>query len=449
MEKEKKFGLFTTIAMIVGIVVGSGIFFKTDDILIATQGSVILGVLLWVVGAFGIIFGGLCVSEYAKRTSEAGGLITYMELAWGKTMGYLSGWFQVVFYYPAIIGVLAWITSVYIGLIFGISNPLDWRLWVTTLVILIVIYALNIINTKSAGKFQNITLIIKIVALLSLSIVGIIFGEPQNLASTAISGSRIGGGLFVGLIACAFSYDGWFVAPAVAHEIKNPKKNLVKALIVAPIIILAIYLAYFIGINAMLGPEKIMQLGDGSVGYIAEQLFGSVGTKVIYTAVIISILGSINGLVLGYIRLPYSLAIRDSFPRSDVFKTMNTSLDIPVKSAILSFVLILIWLGLHRLSVFNVQWGPIHFSGLQIDSLPIVLTYVFYGLLYVRTVVDEVRYHKLGVLKGYVFPLLALLGASFVLYGGMSQPQSIIYFIISFVGIACGYLVMGKPKTTT
>ena len=68
MKETKKFGLFTTIAMIVGIVVGSGIFFKTDDILFATQGSVLLGVVLWVVGAFGIIFGGLCVAEYAKRT---------------------------------------------------------------------------------------------------------------------------------------------------------------------------------------------------------------------------------------------------------------------------------------------------------------------------------------------------------------------------------------------
>ncbi len=156
MENQKqKFGLFTTISMIVGVVIGSGIFFKTDDILLASNGNIILGALLLVLGAVGIVFGGLCVSQYAKENSEAGGLITYAEMAWGKTLGYLSGWFQTIFYYPAIIAVLAWIAAIYTGHLFGISNPHDIRLWVITLLIIIISFTLNILNTKAAGKFQN------------------------------------------------------------------------------------------------------------------------------------------------------------------------------------------------------------------------------------------------------------------------------------------------------
>ena len=71
-NQEEKFGLFTTVSMISGIVIGSGIFFKVDDVLFATGGSVALGVLLWVVSAFGIIFGGLTVSLYARKETKAG-----------------------------------------------------------------------------------------------------------------------------------------------------------------------------------------------------------------------------------------------------------------------------------------------------------------------------------------------------------------------------------------
>ena len=91
---QRKFGLITTIAMIVGIVIGSGIFFKTDNILAAVNGSVFLGVLAWALGGFGIIFGGLSIAVLARRDEHVGGLITYCEMTWGKQLGYLAGWFQ-------------------------------------------------------------------------------------------------------------------------------------------------------------------------------------------------------------------------------------------------------------------------------------------------------------------------------------------------------------------
>ena len=97
--QKRKFGLLTTTAMIVGIVIGSGIFFKTDNILAAVNGSVFLGVLAWALGGFGIVFGGLTIAVLAKRDENVGGLITYSELAWGKTWGYLAGWFQIFFYF--------------------------------------------------------------------------------------------------------------------------------------------------------------------------------------------------------------------------------------------------------------------------------------------------------------------------------------------------------------
>lgn len=443
-KNTEKFGLFTTIAMIVGIVVGSGIFFKADDILISANGSPFIGALILTVGAVGIVFGGLCVSTYARKNSAAGGLITYIEMAFGDTAGYLAGWFQTIFYYPAIIAILSWIGAVYFGMMFGIKDTKDIRIWIASGVIILGCYGLNILNTYLAGKFQNITVSIKMVILFLIAVLGFVFGKPSNIISNVPLQDSITSSLFVGLIASAFSYDGWFVAPSIAHEIKNPKKNLTKALIISPLIILGIYLLYFLGITYYLGADNVMQLGDASIGTMANQLFGHFGETFIYVAIIISILGTVNGLILGYIRLPYSLAIRGRFPKSTTFNTLNDRFDIPVPSAILSFILVISWLCLHALSVYNISFMSFSFGALQVDNLPIVLTYFFYVLLYIRLIINFIKSKEEGIAFGLIYPLLAIIGAGLVIYGGITQPGVLLYFLISFIGIFVGYLLMKK-----
>lgn len=96
MEK-REYGLFTAIAMIVGIVIGSGIFFKSDNILIYTGGSIIKGVLVFSIAAVGIIFGSLSISILASKTTKAGGLITYADEYSGRKTACAFGWFQVLY----------------------------------------------------------------------------------------------------------------------------------------------------------------------------------------------------------------------------------------------------------------------------------------------------------------------------------------------------------------
>lgn len=440
METDKRrFGLFTSISMIAGIVIGSGIFFKTDDILIATSGNVVQGIFLWLLGAIGIIFGGLSVSEYARQSESAGGLITYCEMAWGKLWGFLAGWFQIIFYFPAIIAVLSYISAVYLGLLFGINDPLDPRIWIMGLLVMVAFFFINIVQTMFASKIQNIGMVVKIGALVLLSVIGMTMGDFSNITNHTVVPQEPN--LFAGLIACAFAFDGWFVAPSISHEIKNPKRNLPLALIIAPILILVVYLAYFIGINVMLGPELVMSLGDGSVGYIVNQLFGSIGTKIIYLMVVISVMAAVNGLVLGYLRMPYALAIRDEFPKSEWFKKLHPKFDISITSALLGFVVSLVWFVLHGFSQYGVKILGLNFSGLQVDNIPVVLTYFFFVSLYIYLIPLHIK--KKEWLK-LIAPILGTLGAILVIYGGMSQANAFIYFVISFIGIGIGALL--KPK---
>lgn len=450
MQQKRKFGFFTTIAMIAGVVIGSGIFFKTDDILSAVGGNLVLSSLGWILGAIGIIFGGLTVAQYAKKEDTVGGIITYSEMAWGKTMGYLAGWFQVMFYYPALVAIVAWVAASYILVLFGAPGPFssgEFTLfsWLLTVLLMVVFFVFNSFATIYAGKFQSFSLIVKVSALLILAFLGLVFGNPVTALTNATAGSSMGG-LFIALISVAFAYDGWLVAPSIAHEIKDPKRNLPLALAIAPIIIMLIYLGYTIGISSLLGVDQVIGLGNAAVGEVATLFFGSIGPKIVFTAVVISILGTFNGLILGYIRLPYALAVREDIFMSEKLRVIDKKFDIPLTSALLSFVISFIWLIFHYMSTSGVvTHGIMLFKGLEIDGLPIVLTYVFYVTLYIGVMVRKKK-DNLSFINGIVFPTLATVGALLVIYGGLTAPKFNVYLAISLVGILAGLLV--RPKHT-
>ena len=107
-EISKKYGFITATAMIVGICIGSGIFFKSDNILIATGGSILWGIVLFVVSAISIVFGCLTFGELASQTDQVGGLLSYSEEFLGSKAGCGYGWFQILVYYPSITAVVSW-----------------------------------------------------------------------------------------------------------------------------------------------------------------------------------------------------------------------------------------------------------------------------------------------------------------------------------------------------
>ena len=152
-EKKRKFGLLMSIAMIVGVVIGSGIFFKADDILVQTHGNVKMGCLVLFLGAVGIIFGGITISEWAKLTDDAGGLIAYAEKAFGKVFAFLLGWFQTTVYFPALVAIVSFVASNYTVALFPKLAFGHFGVWVISLVYLIVIYLMNVYSNHISELF--------------------------------------------------------------------------------------------------------------------------------------------------------------------------------------------------------------------------------------------------------------------------------------------------------
>ena len=448
-NQKRKFGLIPTVAMIVGIVIGSGIFFKTPEVLMATDGNIVMGAFAFIIAAISIIFGGLTIAQYSAQDDKIGGIITYCEVSWGKNIGFLAGWFQTILYYPALLGVISWVGASYTMGLFGAdslltSGNLNPNVWLLAFAYLIFFFVFNTFQTISAGKFQSFSMFAKLLALVVLGVAGLMFGNPSSITSSYNAYPTTIAGFQTALIAVAFAFDGWMIAPSIAHEIKNPQKNLTKALIIAPICIAIIYLLYYFGISAFVGSEAIIN-GADPLAILANSLFGDIGMRIVYLFVVISVLGTLNGITLGYIRLPYALAIRNQLPFSKQLSKINKKYDIPVNSSIFTFILSIIYLILHWCSLEGVMlYNLTIFAGLEVDSLPIVTNYLFLTIMYFGVIFKPSKVKTTSFVTRYVYPTLAIIGAFIIMYAGASKPQFNIYLLISIGVILIGVLI--KPK---
>lgn len=428
--KKTEYGLFTTIAMIVGVVIGSGIFFKSDNILVATNGSIGLGVLVFCVAAIAIIFGSLTMSELAARNSEAGGIIAYAEQSYNKSIACAYGWFQTFLYYPTLIAVVGYVAGIYICLLFGINSTLELSI-IIGLIVIVLVYIMNVISAKLGGIFQNASTIIKLIPLILIAITGLIFGDPSAISIKETTEAMKSTNWIMAIAPIAFAFDGWIISTSIGHEVKDSKKNLPRALIISPIIILLVYLLYFVGISIYVGPENIMALGDAHVDVAANSIFGSFGSKIILIFVVISIIGTVNGLTLGLIRQPYSLAIRNMFPYSKKVSIIDKKSGIPVYSALIALIIVLFWTLVHYVTS---KFGLLPNS--DISEISITISYVLYALLYIKVLKLGLNKEIKGIFRGIINPCLALLGSAIILLGSIGNSLFWVY-----AGI-CGLLIL-------
>lgn len=427
--KKNQYGLFTAIAMIVGVVIGSGIFFKSDNILVATGGSISLGVLVFSIAALGIIFGSLSISELASRNSKAGGIITYAEYSYNKSIACAFGWFHTFLYYPTLIAVVSWVTGIYTCILFGIDGTLELQI-IIGLAVMLILFVTNVLSAKLGGYFQNASTIIKLIPLILIAFAGIFFGNPSSISMNDITAMQSTGWI-AAIAPIAFSFDGWIVATSIGHEIKDPKKNLPKALIIAPLFILVVYILYFVGISVYIGPEQVMALGDAHVDLAANQIFGPWGAKLVITFVIVSIMGTVNGLIMGHTRLPYSLAIREMFPKSNKVSKVNEKLGVSVVSSLVATLLCVFWMVIHYLTM-KYDFLP----NSDISEISITINYVLYILLYVKVFRMGSSGEITGIWRSRLNPILAIIGSIIILLGSIANPLFWTYAVI------CALLLM-------
>ncbi len=439
-DLQKRYGFWTAIAMVMGIVIGSGVFFKAEKVLESTYGNMSLGVLSWIIGG-GIMV--VCVYAFAilaSKYSKVNGIVDYAEASLGKSYGYIVGWFMTIIYYPALTAIVAWISARYSAALFGIGDPgKNIVVYIIAVIYMIAIYALNFTAPILAGKFQVSTTFIKLIPLVLMAVVGVISGVLNGqiidnfgyVTSSIVSSNP----LLTAVVATAFAYEGWIIATTINAELKNPKKNLPRALLIGSMAVVVIYILYFIGISGSMPISEFLEGGEESVTRAFFRILGNLGGSTLFAFIIIACIGTLNGLTLACIRGFYSISVRNMGPSPKFFSQVDKNTKIPVNSGIVTFIISLIWLVLWYGNYSN-WWGMF----LDFSELPVITTYALYIPIFICMMKSM---KDLNFFKRFIVPLLAIIGsifmifATFVSHGSFSVFVYIIVFtIIMFIGIA-------------
>ncbi len=330
-EMKKTLGLSTALATVVGSVIGSGVFFKPQSIYTTTAGAPGLGMMAWIIGGLASIAAALTFAEIAILIPKTGGMVAYLEEAFGKKIGYLTGWMQTVLFYPAMIAALSVICAQQFELFTG--NPAITP--AVTIAIVIIIIILNALGSGVGGAVQVISTICKLIPLILLMIFGFIKGSGENPIFSPMVGEGVSAGNALSslLLAVLFAFEGWTNVGAIAGEMKNPAKDLPLAIVGGVSAIMAVYFVINLAYLWVL-PASTLAATPTPAADVATAIFGEVGGKIIAVGIMISVFGACNGFVLSGSRVAYSLAAEGTLPASQVFSKLNAAKS-PMNSIIL------------------------------------------------------------------------------------------------------------------
>lgn len=444
---QRKYGLFTAICMVVGIVIGSGVFFKAQAILEKTGGNMPLGVLAWIIGGVIMLVCLLTFSFMGQKYERVNGLVDYAEATVGPRYGYFMGWFSATIYFPGMTSVLAWVSARY-TLVFITSAFPNFPMTIPaaeggciigpecmalTLFYLCLCYGMNALSPKLAGKFQTSTTVIKLIPLALMAvgglIVGLVSGQLQtNFVTVAPNIEVSGNPLFASVCATAFAYEGWIIATSINAEIKDSKKNLPKALIIGGITIIAVYLFYYIGVAGGASNADLISKG-ATVAF--TNIFGGFLGNILNLFIAISCLGTTNGLMLGCTRCMYSLADRGEGPAPEIFGQVDKKTNMPNNSAIFALMVTAAWFLYFYLTNLAGTWtGPFVFDS---SELPIITIY----LMYIPILIQWMRKEKdQNVLRRFIMPILALCGSVFMIVAcAIGHQMACVWYLIVFAVI--------------
>jgi APA family basic amino acid/polyamine antiporter len=433
---QRKYGIWTATAMVIGIVIGSGVFFKADDVLAASGGKLSTALLAWLIGGSIMIITAYVFAQIATRIEKVNGVVDYFEEAYGWRAGYLVAWFMTLVYYPTLVAVLAWVSANYsIGLL-GLENGV----WLLSTLYLILFFLLNCYSPVLAGKWQVSATIIKLIPLALVAVVGLFSGlmNGQTLKSFAGTAQNVssGGGLAVATLATAFAYEGWIIATCINAELKDAKRTLPRALFFGATAVVVIYILYYLGISGVLSNDEVISAGDNAPVLVLSLIFGRMGGTLLTVFVIISCLGTLNGLIMGSCRGMFSIASRGFGPKADFFGKINPGTNSTINSALLGFALSVFWLMVWY-GNFAGWWGRF----MDISELPIAFLYVIYISLYIWVMR---RFTDLGMFGRFIAPALAGAGSLFIIWGAIQKDMFLHFLLLTALILVAGLPFMRK-----
>jgi amino acid transporter len=298
---RKELSLFDSTCIIVGIIIGAGIYQMAPDIA-KGAGSWWGVLLLWIVGGLLSLCGAICYAELATAYPKEGGDYIYLSRAYGKWAGFLFGWAQLTVVRPGDIAVMAFAFATYGRAIWDplVGHPAySQRLFAVAATVILTV--INIHGVKEGKWTQNLLTVIKAIGL--LAIVGVaVFGPKQEAAEVTFNSLP----LSLALIFVLFTYGGWNEMAYVAAEVKNPHRNIVRALVLGTGAVILLYVLIN-GAFLYTLSYKGLATSEAVANDAIATIFPKIGGRLISALVCISALGAVNGLIFTGARISYAM----------------------------------------------------------------------------------------------------------------------------------------------
>ena len=309
---ERRIGLWSAIAVVIGSTIGSGIFRSPAGIADKLPGPLpMLGV--WVVGGIFAICGALTLAEVSSALPKTGGVYVFCREAWGDGAGFLFGWGQLVMIRAASLGAISITFAEYFFRVLG-RNPqaaeqLMYVRW-TAVAAIAITGLFNIAGVRAASAVVNITVLAKYGGLLFIVVVALAFGLPHgaaNFTPAIPAGSVTPAAFGLALVSTLWAFDGWADLSYNAGEVKDPQRNLPRALIGGTLLVLAIYLAANVAYLAVM-PIEEMRHSKLVAADVAQRVLGSGGAVFVSVTVMLSTFGTLNAVLLTSPRVFFAMA---------------------------------------------------------------------------------------------------------------------------------------------
>lgn len=305
----RNLGLWSAAAVLVGTTIGSGIFRVPSEVArdVGAAGPMLL---VWVLGGLVTLTGALSIAEMAAAFPQSGGIFAYILESEGRFWAFLYGWSELTVIRASAIGGISAIFAKYLGQFITLTNQQERYAAAVTIV---VIALLNYVGISYASVLMNITTILKYGALLGLGLFAFTAGThaaPSAPSVVVVTASAI----LTALVPVMYTYDGWSNLSFIGGEVKDPGRNMPRALIIGTSAIVLIYLIvnaaylYLLPVPAIASAERVAAAAAQQI-----PMFGRAGAAIVAGIVMVSCFGSVNGSLMTGPRVFFAMSDRGLF----------------------------------------------------------------------------------------------------------------------------------------
>lgn len=430
-QLKKSIGFWTAISIVVGIVIGSGVFVK-PGLVLKQAGSPTHALLAWLLGGVMTIAAGLTIAEVASRIPKTGGIFSYIEEVYGERLGFLCGWVLTFLYGPGLMGALGLYFATLLQPFMGYESTIVPTVAICTVSFLAL---MNILGTSYGGFIQTAAAFIKLIPIFAILVFGLASGDQDIFAGINVDPVAVSFGSAV--LSTLWAYDGWILVGNVAGEMKDARKILPKAIIIGLSVVIVAYLGVNTALLKVLSAERIAELNTSSAGVAAELLFGASGGKLLSIGILISIFGCLNGSILSSPRVPFAMASRGILKKCNWLAQVHPAFKTPINAILLQVVVAITMILLA---------SPDQITDFAIFSVYIFYTLAFFAIFPLRKKNPNYDGYKTPLYP--IIPLVAVLSAVYILGNTilMQTKIAVISIGITLLGLPI-YILLRKKDS--